>query len=54
MNTTQAKALIRATRAALEDEDACHDRTETEWSQLVTELCDLAAEYVWLREESES
>ncbi len=54
MTTVQANALIAKVRANLLDEDYIHDMTEAEWRQLVAELCDIAAEYVWLREESET
>lgn len=53
MTTTQANAYIAQVRANLLDEDWMHDMTETEWRDLVAALCDLAAEYVWLREEAE-
>ncbi len=52
--TRQAKRFIEETRASIDDEDICHDMTQTEWCQLVERLCKLAEEYIWLREESES
>lgn len=54
MTTAVAKALLADIRASLRDQNVCHDRSETDWILLVEQLCDIADEFVWYREEAES